>query len=163
MVGLSYAFVPLYKLICQKTGMGGTPITDAEKMLDPLKMIPMKKSTPITVSFNSDVGRTLPWTFKPCQSSVTVFPGETALAFYTAKNNSNTDMIGVATYNVVPPAAAPYFNKIQCFCFEEQKLGPGEEIDMPVYFFLDPDIVHVNNVNDIVLSYTFFPSQDQII
>ena len=91
-------------------------------------------------------------------------PGETALAFYTVRNNSDVAITGVATYNVFPPKAGLYFNKIQCFCFEEQRLGPQEEIDMPVFFLLDPDMENdesLSGVNNITLSYTFFKTGDE--
>ena len=95
-----------------------------------------------------------------------VIPGETALAFYTAKNNSDKAIIGVATYNVIPSKAALYFNKIQCFCFEEQRLEPGEEVDMPVFFFIDPEMLNdpsLCNVNNIILSYTFFKTGEETV
>ena len=93
-----------------------------------------------------------------------IIPGETALAFYTVKNNSNKAIIGVATYNVIPSKAALYFNKIQCFCFEEQRLEPNEEIDMPVFFFIDPEILNdpaLSSINNIILSYTFFKTGEE--
>jgi len=101
----------------------------------------------------------MPWKFKPQQQSVKVVPGETALAFYKATNPTKSAITGVATYNVFPPKAGLYFNKIQCFCFEEQRLRPGEEIDMPVFFFIDKEILtdaSLDHVNNITLSYTFF-------
>jgi cytochrome c oxidase assembly protein subunit 11 len=93
----------------------------------------------VVISFNSDVATGLPWRFTPTQRSVRVKPGETTLAFFTAKNLSNVDITGVATYNVQPNKAGVYFNKVQCFCFEEQRLRAGEEVDMPVFFYLDPE------------------------
>jgi len=105
----------------------------------------------------------MPWTFLPEQKEVKVIPGEPALAFYKAKNNSNEAMTGVATYNVTPQKAGAYFNKVQCFCFDEQKLGPGEEVDMPVFFFIDPEILedpNMKGVDRITLSYTFFKTED---
>ncbi len=101
----------------------------------------------------------MPWKFTPQQREVRVLPGETALAFYTATNKSNEDIIGVATYSVTPAQVAPYFSKIQCFCFEEQRLNAGETVDMPVFFFIDPDFVNdptMNKIDTITLSYTFF-------
>jgi cytochrome c oxidase assembly protein subunit 11 len=101
----------------------------------------------------------LPWKFTPQQREVRVLPGETALAFYTASNKSESDIIGVATYSVSPPQVAPYFSKIQCFCFEEQRLNAGETVDMPVFFFIDPDFVkdpNMKGIDTITLSYTFF-------
>ena len=101
----------------------------------------------------------LPWKFIPQQREVRVLPGETALAFYTATNKSDADIIGVATYSVTPAQVAPYFSKIQCFCFEEQRLNAGETVDMPVFFFIDPEFVKdptMKGIDTITLSYTFF-------
>ena len=101
----------------------------------------------------------MPWKFTPQQREVRVLPGETALAFYTATNKSEEDIIGVATYSVTPAQVAPYFSKIQCFCFEEQRLNAGETVDMPVFFFIDPDFSMdptMNKIDTITLSYTFF-------
>ncbi len=113
----------------------------------------------LKVTFVANVNDTMPWGFHPLQLSVKVVPGETALSFFRASNHTNRAITGVASYNVHPPKAGLYFNKIQCFCFEEQRLRPGEEIDMPVFFFIgreildDPSMEHVNNIT---LSYTFF-------
>ncbi|CAI4052857.1 hypothetical protein N7582_005578 [Saccharomyces uvarum] len=157
-LGLAYAAVPLYRAICARTGFGGTPITDRRKFTDD-KLIPVDTEKRIRISFTSEVSQILPWKFVPQQREVYVLPGETALAFYKAKNNSNKDIIGMATYSIAPGEAAQYFNKIQCFCFEEQKLAAGEEIDMPVFFFIDPDFASdpaMRNIDDIILHYTFF-------
>lgn len=97
------------------------------------------------------------------QSHLQVFPGETALAFYTAKNPTDKPVIGISTYNVIPFEAGAYFNKIQCFCFEEQQLNPNEEVDMPVFFYIDPDICEdpkLEFLEDIILSYTFFEAKE---
>ena len=101
----------------------------------------------------------MPWKFTPQQREVRVLPGETALAFYTATNKSDEDIIGVATYSVSPGQVAQYFNKIQCFCFEEQRLAAGETVDMPVFFFIDPEFADdptMKNIVTVTLSYTFF-------
>ena len=101
----------------------------------------------------------LPWKFVPQQREVRVLPGETALAFYKATNRGNKDIIGVATYSVTPAQCAPYFSKIQCFCFEEQRLNAGETVDMPVFFYLDPDLLNdlnMKGVETVTLNYTFF-------
>lgn len=101
----------------------------------------------------------LDWKFVPQQREVRVLPGETALAFYTATNRSDQDIIGVATYSVSPAQVAPYFNKIQCFCFEEQRLNAKEEVDMPVFFYIDPEFtkdLNTRGIEQITLSYTFF-------
>ncbi|KAK7204644.1 cytochrome c oxidase assembly protein COX11 mitochondrial precursor [Myxozyma melibiosi] len=157
-LALSYASVPFYRLLCQKTGWEGTPMTDLSRFT-PDKVVPVKTNRKITISFESDVSRSLPWSFVPLQNSVSVTPGETALAFFKAKNKSAEDIIGVATYNVNPQQVAPYFSKIQCFCFEQQQLRAGEEVDMPIFFFIDPDYDSdplMKNIDHVVLSYTFF-------
>jgi cytochrome c oxidase assembly protein subunit 11 len=113
----------------------------------------------IRVTFNASVSDVLPWKFTPQQREVRVLPGETALAFYTATNESPRDIVGVATYSVSPAQVAPYFSKIQCFCFEEQRLNAGEAVDMPVFFYLDPDMLNDLNtrgIETVTLSYTFF-------
>ncbi|ORZ41270.1 cytochrome c oxidase assembly protein CtaG/Cox11-domain-containing protein [Catenaria anguillulae PL171] len=162
-VGLSYTAVPLYRLFCSTTGIGGTVQTVLnadEDRFHPSKMIPHTSSNrKLRIRFNSDTARALNWQFRPQQAFVDVVPGETALAFYTAKNKADADIIGISTYNVFPAWAAPYFNKIQCFCFEEQKLRAGEEVDMPIFFFIDPGFLEDPNcvdINEITLSYTFF-------
>lgn len=158
---LTYASVPFYRAICSRTGFGGTPMTDSSKF-GPERMDPVEGSRRITIKFSSEVSDQLPWSFKPEQREVRVLPGETALAFYKAKNMSTEPIIGMATYTVVPDRAAPYFSKIQCFCFEEQILRPGEEIDMPLFFFIDPDYAtdpSLAHVNQLVLHYTFFKAQ----
>lgn len=157
-LGLAYAAVPLYRAICARTGFGGIPITDKRKFTQD-KLVPVNTDKRIRISFTSEVSQILPWKFTPEQREVYVHPGETALAFYKAKNRSRDDIIGMATYSITPGEAAQYFNKIQCFCFEEQKLSAGEEIDMPVFFFIDPDFAsdpQMRNIDDIVLHYTFF-------
>ncbi|CCH63038.1 hypothetical protein TBLA_0J00380 [Henningerozyma blattae CBS 6284] len=158
-LGISYAAVPLYRAICARTGFGGIPITDKRKFTDD-KLIPVDTDKRIRVSFTSEVSKILPWEFTPLQREVYVLPGETALAFYRAKNKSKTDdIIGMATYSITPGGSAPYFNKIQCFCFEEQMLKKGEEVDMPVFFFIDPEFASdpsMRNIDDIILHYTFF-------
>lgn len=111
------------------------------------------------MTFNASVSDVLPWKFVPQQREVRVLPGETALAFYTATNKSDQDIIGVATYSVTPAQVAPYFSKIQCFCFEEQRLNAGETVDMPVFFYLDPDLMtdlNMKGIETVTLSYTFF-------
>ncbi|QGN14977.1 ctaG Cox11 super family [Kluyveromyces marxianus] len=157
-LGLAYAAVPLYRAICARTGYGGIPITDKRKFTDD-KLVPVDTNKRIRVAFTSEVSQILPWKFVPQQREVYVLPGETALAFYKAKNTSDKDIIGMATYSITPGEASPYFNKIQCFCFEEQKLAAGEEVDMPVFFFIDPDFASdpsMRNIDDIILHYTFF-------
>lgn len=165
-VGLSYASVPLYRVFCQVTGFGGTVRTadgetdEFETALEDVEIVPGR---PITVRFNADVSARVPWRFTPSQAEVTVLPGETALAFYVAENLSSVPINGISTYNVTPAKAGMYFNKIQCFCFDEQRLKPGEALDMPVFFYLDPSLVEdegMSDVKDITLSYTFFRAED---
>jgi len=158
---LSYASVPLYRAICQRTGFGGVPITDQTRFT-PDKLVPVAGATRIRVTFSSSVSDVLDWKFTPQQREVRVLPGETALAFYTATNSSKEDIIGVATYSVTPGQVAPYFSKIQCFCFEEQKLNAGETVDMPVFFFIDPDFCDdpaMKGIDTVTLSYTFFKAK----
>ena len=161
MLGISYAAVPLYRLFCASTGYSGTPVVDNARF-GPERLVPQEQSRRIRVTFESNTSDSLPWTFKPEMREVYVVPGETALTFYKAKSKAKEDVIGIATYNVTPYRAGSYFNKIQCFCFEEQKLKPGEDVDMPVFFFIDPDFLEdplMKDVNTITLSYTFFNSK----
>jgi cytochrome c oxidase assembly protein subunit 11 len=154
--GLSYAAVPLYKVFCQATGYGGTTQKATEEKFKGMR--PVEGARQITVHFSADTSAAMPWTFKPQQRSVRVVPGETALAFYTAHNPTAGPVTGVSTYNITPMRAAPYFNKIQCFCFEEQRLRPNEEIDMPVFFFIDPEFLNdpaMKNIQSITLAYCF--------
>lgn len=163
-VGLSYAAVPLYRMFCQLTGYGGTASRE-EGQAGFLKTA-KNPSRPIRIRFNADVSATLPWSFEPMQNDVTVEPGATMLAFFRARNNSDEAVIGVSSYSVQPSKAAVYFTKIQCFCFEEQRLAPHEEVDMPVFFYVDPDILdddRMKDVNEMVLSYTFFLSKESAI
>ncbi|KAN0077726.1 Cytochrome c oxidase assembly protein CtaG/Cox11 domain containing protein [Elaphomyces granulatus] len=163
-VALAYSSVPLYKMICQQTGWGGQPIqTHRKGNLDTAsRLTPVTDSRRLRITFNGSVSDVLPWKFTPQQREVRILPGETALAFYTATNKGPTDIIGVATYSVTPAQVAPYFSKIQCFCFEEQKLNAGESLDMPVFFFIDPDFVKdpaMKGIDTITLSYTFFKAR----
>jgi len=141
-------------------GRGGAKTwTDEEAAAKLASLRPMKDGKLITVRFDSTIGDVLPWSFIPAQLDVKVVPGETALSFFTATNHSDKAITGVATYNVHPPKMGLYFNKIQCFCFEEQRLLPGETVDMPVFFFIDPDIMddpQMRHVHSVTLSYTFF-------
>ncbi|KAG0237431.1 Cytochrome c oxidase assembly protein cox11, mitochondrial [Actinomortierella wolfii] len=160
-LGLSYAAVPVYRMVCSTTGMGGAPQVHETKFA-PERLTPQQNHRRVKVRFNADTSTSLQWTFVPQQRHVSVLPGETALAFYTAENKSDEDVIGIATYNVAPSKVAPHFNKIQCFCFEEQKLMAGEKVDMPIFFFLDPEFAtdpDMQDVDTIVLSYTFFKAR----
>ncbi|CAN6465732.1 unnamed protein product [Victoria cruziana] len=165
MVGSTYAAVPLYRKFCQATGYGGT-VQRKETVEEKIARHAQEGTAPsrvLTVQFNADVADGMPWKFVPTQREVRVKPGESALAFYTAENLSSAPITGVSTYNVTPMKAAIYFNKIQCFCFEEQRLLPGEQIDMPVFFYIDPEFEEdpkMDGVNNLILSYTFFKVSD---
>ena len=157
MVGLSYAAVPLYDLFCRVTGYGGTPQRAAAAP-------GIVGDRIINVRFDTNTDRELPWTFQPEQRSVTVKVGENRLVFFRAVNNSDRSIVGHATFNVVPDRAGRYFNKIQCFCFTEQRLDPGQSVDMPVSFFIAPEILtdrDGRDINEITLSYTFYPAINQ--
>ncbi|XP_046554540.1 cytochrome c oxidase assembly protein COX11, mitochondrial-like [Haliotis rubra] len=161
MLGMSYAGVPLYRMFCQATGLGGQAVQGH----DTTKVEFMKpvQERVIRVRFNADVASSMRWNFKPQQTDVKVVPGETALAFYTAKNPTDKPIIGISTYNVVPFEAGQYFNKIQCFCFEEQRLNPHEQVDMPVFFYIDPEYAEdakLQTIDTITLSYTFFEAKE---
>lgn len=159
-LGGSYAAVPLYRMFCAATGFAGTPKTGMNSAaFTPEQMVPAEGVRRIKVKFNADKSETLPWTFSPSQRYVSVLPGESSLAFYTAKNKSDEDIVGIATYNVAPDKAAAYFSKVECFCFDEQKLLAGEEVDMPLLFFIDKDILDdptCKEITEVILSYTFF-------
>ncbi|XP_053564255.1 cytochrome c oxidase assembly protein COX11, mitochondrial [Bombina bombina] len=161
MVGMSYAAVPLYRLYCQATGLGGTAV--AGHSSEQIESMEPVRYRVIKVTFNADVHASLHWNFRPQQTEVYLVPGETALAFYRARNSTDKPVIGISTYNVVPYEAGQYFNKIQCFCFEEQRLNPHEEVDMPVFFFIDPEFAEdprMAKVDTITLSYTFFEAKE---
>ena len=156
MLGLTAAAVPLYRLFCAVTGYGGTT-----QVADALPDEPLTRT--IKVRFNADVDPALPWSFRPVEREVEVRIGEQRLAFYRAINEADRPIVGQAVYNVTPFKAGPYFSKIACFCFDEQRLEPGQEVDMPVSFFVDPAILDDPNTRDltaITLSYTFFIQED---
>lgn len=167
MVGLTYASVPLYRMFCQATGFGGT-IKEGKTVEEKLKarkeggdedVEKAAAARELTVTFNADVADGLEWKFAPTQRSVKIHPGQSTLAFYTVENQSDKAITGVSTYNVAPQQVGQYFNKVQCFCFEEQRLRPGEKLDMPVFFYIDPEYAtdtRVDHINNITLSYTFF-------
>ncbi|MEM6461484.1 MAG: cytochrome c oxidase assembly protein [Pseudomonadota bacterium] len=153
MIGMSYAAVPLYQLFCQVTGYGGTT-QRAEQYSDEIL------DRTITVRFDSNVSGALNWDFEPVQREVELRIGETRQVAYMAVNTGAAASHGQATFNVTPQSAGAYFNKVECFCFIETELQPGEQLEMPVLFFVDPEIVEVaetQNINTITLSYTFFP------
>ena len=157
MVGLSFASVPLYKIFCQVTGYGGTtqradaaPETVGDRE--------------IRVVFDANVNAELGWDFRPVERNLSVKVGEQKLAFYRATNEESDPSIGVATFNVTPMKAGKYFSKIDCFCFNEQRLEPGQSVDMPISFYVDPAIEedpNLDEVKSITLSYTFFRSDEE--
>ena len=157
MVGLSFAAVPLYRIFCQATGYGGVPQRAEAAPVDVLDRT-------ITVRFDANVDRNLPWKFEPVQRVMEVKIGESVLAFFKASNDSDEPVTGTAGFNVAPNIAGRYFAKIECFCFTQQRLAAGESIEMPVTFFVDPKIVDdeaAKNISEITLSYTFYRSDDQ--
>lgn len=159
MISLSYAAVPLYDLFCRTTGFGGTPVDNSQ-----ISNSKNQEGLTINVLFNSDVARGLDWNFIPAQRKQIVKLGENNLAFYKAKNSSIKEITGVATFNVSPPKVGKYFTKIDCFCFEEQTLTSGQEVEMPVNFYIDPEIAtdpNTKEVKTITLSYTFFNSSEE--
>ena len=154
MVGVSFAAVPLYDLFCRVTGFGGTP------MIGQAAPGAVGEQT-ITVRFNANTQPNLPWRFAPQQNAVTVRLGEEGVAFYTARNLANGPVMGVSTYNVTPEVVGRYFHKTACFCFEEQTLEPGQTVDMPLAFWVDPRIATdpaTRDIRTITVSYTFFRS-----
>ena len=152
MIGLSFAAVPLYRMFCQATGYDGTPRrveAASATMLD----------CEITVRFDANVSSALGWKFEPAQREIRLKVGENALSFYKAENMTAMPLTGTATFNVTPEIAGAYFSKVECFCFTEQRLAPGQKADLPVSFFIDPAIVNdpdASQVREITLSYTFF-------
>jgi cytochrome c oxidase assembly protein subunit 11 len=152
MTGLSFASVPLYRLFCQATGLGGTTQRAARA---PGKVA----NSTITIRFDAETAPDLGWEFRPLQNAVTVHPGQQQKIFYRAVNKTTEPQTGTATYNVTPAKAGIYFDKLQCFCFSEQHLAPGESADMGVVFFVDPDIFtdpNTSEIRTITLSYTMF-------
>ncbi len=156
MLGMSYAAVPLYEIFCQVTGYAGT----TQRAEDTTGTVLEKM---ITVRFDANVSTDLDWEFAPKERAVSLKIGAKGQTAYFAKNIGEDVSFGTASFNVSPPQAGAYFNKIECFCFTEQELAAGQSIDMPVIFFVDPDIVNdplLKNTSTITLSYTFFPDED---
>jgi cytochrome c oxidase assembly protein subunit 11 len=153
MVGLAYASVPLYRMFCQATGFGGTTQVAAAPTTAPT-------TQDISVRFDSNVSADMGWTFLPKQNTLTVKIGEPAMAYFTATNASSQTVTGTATFNVTPLETGIYFNKIECFCFTEQTLKPGQTVELPVQFFVDAAILdnaNTKSIREITLSYTFYP------
>ena len=161
MLGLGFAAVPLYRLFCQVTGFAGT--TQRATVADAAAAERAGAAGTVSVRFDANVDADLPWTFRPEQVTKTVKLGQRQMAFYTAKNNSNVPVTGQASFNVTPEQTGAYFNKVQCFCFTQQTLQPGEEVHMPVLFFVDPAMAKDADaapVEQITLSYTFHRAPD---
>lgn len=157
MVALAFASPVLYRTFCSLTGFGGTPLR-AERA-------PGAIAGQVGVRFDANVHPGLPWRFEPEQTTVTVAPGAQTKIFYRAQNLSARTITGQAAYNVSPDQVGKYFKKIQCFCFSEQTLKPGEKVDMPVVFFVDPKIKQdpdTRAIDQITLSYTFYPVETVI-
>ena len=159
MLGLGYAAVPLYDLFCRVTGFGGTTQRASEADADLAARFAASAGAPtMSIRFDSSTARGMPWTFKPEQTTDTVQIGQRDMAFYTARNDSAEPITGMASFNVEPEQAGRYFNKVQCFCFTEQTLLPGQQVRMPVLYFIDPaalDDPNMKGVEQITLSYTF--------
>lgn len=156
MVGAAYAAVPLYNWFCRTTGFGGTTQVSRQA---PNHVLDRK----ITVRFDANVSGGLPWTFEPEQKSVDLRIGQVATIFYKVTNQSARETIGQAGYNVSPPTTGLYFQKINCFCFTEQRFGPGETRDLPVVFYVDPALTgdsEQDGLNTITLSYTYYPVRE---
>jgi cytochrome c oxidase assembly protein subunit 11 len=159
MLGASYAAVPLYQLFCQVTGYGGTTQVATAAASQVL-------SRTIQVRFDANVAPGVPWSFKPEKPVVELKLGENGLAFYTVKNESDRPVTAVATYNVTPHKVGPYFQKLECFCFQDRTLQPGESMELPVIFYVDPALAtdrNVDEVTEVTLSYTFFAAGDKAI
>ena len=152
MIGLAYASVPLYELFCRVTGFGGTPMRAEEASV-------VTGTRDMVVTFNGDLAAGMPWHFRPAQNKMTVRTGLTYTATYVAENPTDHVVTGSSTFNVSPDIFGQYFVKVQCFCFERQVLQPGERVEMPVVFYLDPKLEedpYLRKLTDVTLSYTFF-------
>ncbi len=154
MLGAAYAAVPLYNTFCRVTGYGGTTQVAAKESDKVVERV-------IAIRFDANVNGALPWAFQPMQREVSLKVGENAVAFYQAQNLGNRKTTGTAVFNVTPQKAGRYFSKVECFCFSEQTLAPGAKAELPVAFYVDPEITSDRNLDDvtaITLSYTFYPS-----
>ena len=157
MVGLAFASVPLYRIFCQVTGLGGTTMRADAATAAAVRPVAGRS---VSVRFDANVSRDLPWRFQPVDTHRTVAIGARNMALYRARNLSTRPVVGTATFNVTPVQAGKYFSKIQCFCFTEQLLRPGQEMQMPVIFYVDPAILDdpaARDISEITLSYTFYP------
>ncbi len=159
MTGLGYASVPLYRIFCERTGFGGTPLVDKNGAAPGAVSGKL-----ISIRFDANHASSLPWEFKPERTTEPVTIGAREIAFFTAKNLSDKAVTGTAKFNITPARAAKYFTKVECFCFNEQTLTPGKQVRMPVVFFVDPKILDdpdARDTEEITLSYTFYPALDQ--
>jgi cytochrome c oxidase assembly protein subunit 11 len=159
MAGLTwFGAVPLYRAFCNATGYGGTTQRAAAAPAE-------AGARMMTVRFNADIAPNMPWAFQPVEREVKVRVGEEKLIFYAAWNRAAVPISGTAVFNVTPQKVGPYFDKVQCFCFTEQRLAAGQRVEMPVSFFIDPKIMKDRDLDDvttITLSYTFYPSNPQL-
>jgi cytochrome c oxidase assembly protein subunit 11 len=156
MVGVGFSAVPLYRIFCQVTGFGGTTMRVDEAQA--ATVVPTTKT--VVVRFDANQSSDLPWEFKPERPTDTVSIGARDMSIFIAKNLSDHDVTGTASFNVTPAIAGQYFNKIQCFCFTEQTLKAGQQVRMPVLYYVDPKILtdpNTKDIEEITLSYTFYP------
>ncbi|MEK7342986.1 MAG: cytochrome c oxidase assembly protein [Pseudomonadota bacterium] len=155
MLGLGFASVPLYRIFCEQTGFGGTT-----QRADAATSVPVATGHSMSIRFDSNIAPGMPWRFQPERRTATVTVGAKSMAIFVAKNLSDKPVTGTAAFNVTPTQAGAYFTKIQCFCFTEQTLMPGQEVRMPVLYYVDPKILADPDNKDtqqITLSYTFYP------
>jgi cytochrome c oxidase assembly protein subunit 11 len=160
MLALGFAAVPLYDVFCRVTGYGGT----TQRVGEAEAATVHATSQVMSIRFDSNVNSALPWSFKPEQAVDNVTVGARDMAIFIATNNSDQPVVGTATFNVTPLLAGQYFNKVQCFCFSEQVLKPGQTVRMPVLYYVDPAIMddpETKDIKEITLSYTFYRSIDQ--
>ena len=159
MLGLGFASVPLYRLFCQVTGFGGTTMRATEQQAELAQGIAASSAArEFSIRFDANTALDMPWAFEPVQRTDRVSIGQRDMAIYTARNNSTEAITGTATFNVEPEQAGRYFSKIQCFCFTQQTLQPGQSVRMPVIYYVDPAVLddpNMNGVEQITLSYTF--------
>ena len=163
MLGLGYASVPLYEMFCRVTGFGGTTQVATEAQANKAALAGVNRT--ISIRFDGSTAREIPWDFRPSQPTDTVRIGQRDIATYVARNRSNEPITGTATFNVEPAQAGKYFNKIQCFCFTQQTLQPGQEVTMPVLYYVDPAILDdevIGDIEQITLSYTFHRAKDPV-
>jgi cytochrome c oxidase assembly protein subunit 11 len=157
MLALAFAAVPLYRIFCQVTGFGGTTMR--------AEAAPGAVAGQIGVRFDANIDPRLPWKFEPEQTTVRIHPGARTTIYYRATNYTARTTVGTATFNVTPTQAGQYFSKLECFCFTEQVLKPGESVRMPVIFYVDPKLREdpgTRHVDEITLSYTFYPVENPV-